>query len=175
MTSIDTSINTSRSTTTQRARRAGSLSLAIAGTLACLALAPTVAHASQVTTEGGTYARSGGIDDSVTARKQQLVRDFARPGPSHSVSPVSYVFALRPGCDIPQSLDDWSRRLIAVQVCSQTQLVPARTLARVAYVEPIPEPELASASVGHCGHEALHQPSAASGLPVSTWYTPTSC
>ena len=83
------------------------------------------------------------------------------------------MFVLRPGCDIPQSLDDWSRRLIAVQVCSQgPRLVPARTLARG---EPIPEPELASTSVGHCGHQGLHQPSAASGLPVSTWYTPTSC
>lgn len=30
-------------------------------------------------------------------------------------------------------------------------------------------------SVGHCGHHALHQPRAASGLPVSDWYTPTSC
>jgi len=131
-----TSINTSRSTTTQRARRAGSLS--IAGVLACLALAPTVAHADQVTPEAGASARAS-------------------------------------ACDIPQSLDDWSRRLIAVQVCSQTPLVPARTLARVSYVEPIPEPELGSASVGHCGRQALHQPSAAAGLPVSTWYTPTSC
>ena len=32
---------------------------------------------------------------------------------------------LQAGCDIPQSLDDWSRRLIAVQVCSQARLVPA--------------------------------------------------
>ena len=92
-----------------------------------------------------------------------MVRHFARPAQPHSVPAVRYVFALRAGCDIPQSLDDWSRRLIAVQVCAQAQLVPARTLARVAYVEPIPDPELASASVGHCGHEALHQPSAASG------------
>ena len=166
------STRTSRSTT---ARRAGSLS--IAGALACLALAPTIAHADQVTTDGGTSARSRDIDDVVAARKQEMIRQVVgRPAPAASRRPaVRYVFALRAGCDIPQSLDDWSRRLIAVQVCAQAQLVPARTLARVAYIEPIPEPELASASVGHCGHEALHQPSAASGLPVSAWFTPTSC
>ena len=164
------STRTSRSTT---ARRAGSLS--IAGALACLALAPTIAQADQVTTDGGTSARSSDIDDMVAARKQEMIRQVVRPAQSLSRPAVRYVFALRAGCDIPQSLDDWSRRLIAVQVCAQAQLVPARTLARVAYIEPIPEPELASASVGHCGHEALHQPSAASALPVSAWFTPTSC
>jgi len=138
------STRTSRSTT---ARRAGSLS--IAGALACLALAPTITHADQVTSDGGASARSSGTDGVIAARWG--------------------------GCDIPQSLDDWSRRLIAVQVCARAQLVPARTLARVAFSEPIPEPDLASASVGHCGHEALHRPSAASGLPVSAWFTPTSC
>ena len=162
-----------RSTTTRRARRAGALS--IAGALACLALAPTIAHADQVTTEGGTSVRSSDIDDVVAARKQEMIRHVVRPAQPRSAPAVRYVFALRAGCDIPQSLDDWSRRLIAVQVCAQAQLVPARTLARVAFVEPIPDPGLATATVGHCGHEALHQPAAASGLPVSAWFTPTSC
>ena len=166
-------MNSTRTSRSATARRAGSLS--IAGALACLALSPTIAHADQVTTEGGTSAHSSDIDDVVAARKQEMIRHIVRPGQQLSRSAVRYVFALRPGCDIPQSLDDWSRRLIAVQVCAQAQLVPARTLARVAYSEPIPEPELASASVGHCGHEALHQPSAASALPVSAWFTPTSC
>ncbi len=29
--------------------------------------------------------------------------------------------------------------------------------------------------IGHCGHHVLHQPPGASGLPVSAWFTPTSC
>jgi len=173
------STTSNRSATTRqvgsgaRARRVGALS--IAGALAALALTPTVAHADQSTGDGGAATRPSDIADVVTARKQQMARDFARPGPSHSVSAVRYVFKIKAGCDIPQTLDEWSRRLIAVQDCSKARLVPARTLARVAYGEPIPDPELGSTSVGHCGHEALHQPSAAAGLPVSSWYTPTSC
>ncbi len=118
------STRTSRSTT---ARRAGSLS--IAGALACLALAPTIAHADQATTDGGTSARSSDIDDVVAARKQEMIRQVIRPAQPLSRPAVRYVFALRAGCDIPQSLDDWSRRLIAVQVCAQARLVPARTVA----------------------------------------------
>ena len=102
----------------------------------------------------------------MTARKVQSAWNFGHPARRSPTSTARYVFAVRPGCNIPASLDDWSRRLIAVQDCSKAQLVPA-ALARVAFVEPIPDPGLASASVGHCGHEALHQPSAASGLPVS--------
>jgi hypothetical protein len=111
--------------TIRRARRAGSLS--IAGALACLVLAPTIAHASQLTGDGGAAARSSSsdIDDVVAARKQEMVRDVARPATPRSAPAVRFVFALRDGCDIPQSLDDWSRRLIAVQVCSQARLVPA--------------------------------------------------
>ena len=175
---MNSTARTTHSTTTRRvdsgarARRAGALS--IAGALAALALTPTIAHADQSTGDSGAATRSSDIVDVVTARKQQMARDFARPGPSHAVSAVRYVFAVKAGCDIPQTLDEWSRRLIAVQDCSKARLVPARTLARVAY-EPIPDPELGSTSVGHCGHEALHQPSAAAGLPVSSWYTPTSC
>ncbi|MET1058842.1 MAG: hypothetical protein ABWX84_04565 [Nocardioides sp.] len=172
------STTTKRNTTTTcqaggRARRAGALS--IAGALAALALTPTIAHADQSTGDGGAAsARSSDIDDVVAARKEQQARDFARPGPSHSVSAVRYVFAVSRGCDIPQTLDNWSRRLIAVQVCSKAQLVPAAP-ARVGFLEPIPRPELGSASVGHCGHETLHQPSGVTGLPVSEWFTPTSC
>ena len=169
---MNTTTTARRTTTTQRVRRAGSLS--VAGALACLALAPAIAHADQVTTDGGTLARSHDIDDVVTARKVQSAWNFGHPARRSPTSTARYVFAVRPGCNIPASLDDWSRRLIAVQDCSKAQLVPA-ALARVAFVEPIPDPGLASASVGHCGHEALHQPSAASGLPVSIWFTPTSC
>jgi hypothetical protein len=110
----------------------------------------------------------------VAARKIQAAQDFTRPARRGPTSTTRYVFALRPGCDIPATLDDWSRRLIAVQDCSKTLLVPA-ALARVAFLEPIPDPGLASASVGHCGHQAQHQPASAAGLPVSTWFTPTSC
>ena len=157
------SITTSRTVT---ARRAGSLSMA--GTIACLALAPAIAHADQITTEGGPLARSSDIDDVVAARKQEMARQFAQPAKPRSFSAVRYVFALRAGCDIPASLDDWSRRLIAVQDCSKALLVPAAR-ARTGYGEPV------TGEVGHCGHESLHQPSAASGLPVSEWFTPTSC
>jgi hypothetical protein len=149
--------------------------LSIAGALACLALAPTAAHASQGTSEGGgapgAYAHSSAshdIDDVVALRKEQMVRDLAPPAPPGSVSAVRYVFAVSPWCDIPPSLDDWSRRLIAVQVCARTRVVPV-ALARVGFDEPAAE------VVGHCGHETLHQPSGAAGLPVSEWFTPTSC
>ena len=164
----------SRSTTTRevsngaRARRAGALS--IAGALAFLALAPTAAHADQSTTEGGTSAlsRSTDIDDVVAARKMEMARAVAHPVATHPVSAARYVFAVQPGCDIPQSLDKWTRRLIAVQVCAKARLVPVAR-ARIGYGEP------ATGEVGHCGHEALHQPSVAAGLPVSEWFTPTSC
>ena len=157
------SITTSRTVT---ARRAGSLS--IAGTIACLALAPAIAHADQITTEGGPLAPSSDIDDVVAARKQEMARQLVEPAKPRPVPAVRYVFALRAGCDIPATLDDWSRRLIAVQDCSKAQLVPVAR-ARTGYGEPV------AVQVGHCGHESLHQPSAASGLPVSEWFTPTSC
>ena len=53
--------HTGRSTTTHRVTRGGparrAVSLSIAGALASLALAPTIAHADQLTTEGGASAR----------------------------------------------------------------------------------------------------------------------
>ena len=135
--------HTGRSTTTHRVtsglparRRAASLS--IAGALASLTLAPTVAHADQLTTEGG----------------------------GDSVATVRYVFALKAGCDIPASLDAWSRRLMAIQLCATAQLVPT---ARAGHGTPITD------EVGGCGEPTLHQPAVAPGMPASAWYPPLSC
>ena len=72
-------------------------------------------------------------------------------------------------CYIPETLDQWTRRLIEVQFCSKAHIVPAGLPTLVPYGEPVPQ------AVGHCGHHVLHQPPAASDLPVSAWYTPTSC
>jgi hypothetical protein len=157
-----------------RARRIGTLSAA--GALVCLALAPTVAHADQTTAEGGgTSTHSSDIDDVVAVRKERMAQDHVESAAGRSGSASRTVLVFRVGygastvCDIPESLDSWSRRLIALQVCARLHGEPVRFRAPATYTGP------AAGSVGHCGHEALHQPLAATGWPVSGWYTPTSC
>jgi hypothetical protein len=183
--------HTGRGTTTHRvttgdlARRA--VTLSVAGALACLAIPPATAHADQVTAEGGgasSYARD--IDDAVAVRKTQAARDYVELGAARSQSASQrqqqgtvlahiVVGASRSGpaadatCYIPETLDRWSRRLIAVQFCGRAKIVPADFLTRVAYGEPV------TGVVGHCGHHVLHQQGTASDRPVSAWYTPTSC
>ncbi len=74
-------------------------------------------------------------------------------------------------CNIPESLDTWSRRLIASQAC-RIYIVPAWYRAPAAYWDST------IGSIGHCGQHVLHlleQPKAEFGLSVSAWYTPTSC
>ena len=39
-------------------------------------------------------------------------------------------------CYLPDTLDQWTRRLIAVQLCGKAHIVPAVFLARAAYYEP---------------------------------------
>ena len=165
-----------------RARRVGTLSVA-AGALACVALAPAVAHASQLDGKGGGGAPayvSNDIDDVVAARKHQMTEDYVGAVPSRAVvasrsAPATFAVHAA-GCDISGTLDEWSRRLIAIQVCGKAYVVTAAAFrAPVRYAEPIPFPQAASAgSVGHCGHQGMHQPPA-TGLPVSAWFTPTSC
>lgn len=176
---------TIRSTTTHhagsrvRARRVGTLS--VAGALAVLALAPAVAHASQLDAKGGggapTYV-SNDIDDVVAARKQQMTEDQVGPAHARSVvasrsAPVAFS-ARAAGCDISGVLDEWSRRLIAIQVCGKSYVVTAAFRAPVRFAEPIPYPQSGTRAVGHCGHQGAYQPPV-SGLPVSAWFTPTSC
>jgi hypothetical protein len=176
---------TIRSTTTPhagsrvRARRVGSLS--VAGALAVLALAPGIAHASQLDGKGGGRAPasvSHDIDDVVAARKQQMTEDRAGSPPSSSVvarsAPATFT-ARAAGCDISGTLDEWSRRLIAIQVCGKSYVVTAAAFrAPVRFAEPIPYPQTGARAVGHCGHQDAYQPPV-SGLPVSAWFTPTSC
>ena len=156
-----------------RARRAGAVS--VAGALACLALAPTIAHADQVTADGGSaFSSSSDIDEVVAVRKERMALYSVESAAARSDSASRSGLAIRPdhvvstACDIPESLDHWSRRLIALQVCAKAHGAQLSFRAPAMYGEP-------ASSVGHCGHEALHQPPAASGLPVSYWYTPTSC
>jgi hypothetical protein len=157
-----------------RARRTGAL--AVAGALVSLALAPTIAHADHPTSGGGgTSTHYSDIDDVVAVRKERMAQDYVERAAGRSSSTSRTVFVFRVGygastvCDIPESLDSWTRRLIALQVCARLHGVPARFRAPATYPGP------AAGSVGHCGHEALHQPLAATGWPVSAWYTPTSC
>jgi hypothetical protein len=129
-----------------------------------------------------TYSRD--IDDVVAAQKTHRARDYVelaaaraqfvsqqqRTALAHIVVAVSRSGpAADATCYIPESLDQWTRRLIAVQFCSKAHVVPADLPTLVPYGEPVPQ------AVGHCGHQGLHQPPTASDLPVSAWYTPTSC
>ena len=136
---------------------------------------------------GDRLIRAGAndIEDVVTVRKTQLAADWAkRLAPATTVARAQLsgsdfviveksthrtVPAKGPTCFIPESLDSWSRRLIAVQTCGKAYVVPALYVARAPYGMPAP------VAVGHCGHQSLHQPSSSLGLPVSAWYTPTSC
>ncbi|RYP87205.1 hypothetical protein EKO23_06235 [Nocardioides guangzhouensis] len=187
-----------RTTTTHqvrhRARRVATL--AAAGAVTCLALVPTLAYAARIppdiplpTTQ--TPQTSHDIDDVVLARKLQMSQARAT-GHVVTSDPVSLDPKRMPAlahillaverygprsdstCYIPETLDSWSRRLIAVQLCSGVRVVPAVEpavlLARAPYGDPA-----SSGAVGHCGHESAHQPQSALGLPVSAWYTPTSC
>ena len=104
------------------------------------------------------------------ARHDSVPRDKAHPALAYIVVAVS---GSGPGaeatCYIPETLDQWTRRLIAVQFCSKAHIVPADLPTLVPYGALVPQ------AVGHCGHHVLHQPPKASDLPVSAWYTPTSC
>ena len=73
-TATSRNITTHKTTSGIRARRAGSIS--VAGALTCLALAPTIAHADQVTAEGAAASSSRDIDDLVHERKQQMASDY---------------------------------------------------------------------------------------------------
>lgn len=181
--------HTGRGTTTHRvtsgdlARRA--VTLSVAGALACLAIPPTTAHADQVTADGvgaSTYSRD--IDDVVAEQKTHRARDYVelaaaraqfvsqqqRTALAHNVVAVSRSGpAADSTCYVPETLDQWTRRLIAVQLCSKAHIVPADLPTLVPYGQPVTQ------AVGHCGHHVLHQPPTASDLPVSAWYTPTSC
>ena len=165
--------------------------LSFAGLLAGLALAPTAsAHADHPTAGGGgvsTYARD--VDDVVAEQKTQAARDYVelaearsqfasqrqqRTALAHIVVAVSRsrsdaTATATATCYIPETLDQWTRRLIAVQFCSRAHIVPADLPTLVPDREPAPQ------AVGHCGHHVLHQTRATTGLPVSAWYTPTSC
>ena len=189
MNTITARRNTARRSRGLRARRIGSLS--IAGAAACLVLTPGLAQASQIPldippdTAVPATARANDIEDVVTVRKTQLAADWAkRLAPTTAVARAQLsgsdfviveksthrtVPAKGPTCFIPESLDSWSRRLIAVQTCGKAYVVPALYVARAPYGMPAP------VAVGHCGHQSLHQPSSSLGLPVSAWYTPTSC
>jgi hypothetical protein len=189
MNTITARRNTARRSRGLRARRIGSLS--IAGAAACLVLTPGLAHASQIPldippdTTAPATAHTYDIDCVVTVRKTQMAADRAgHPAPAAAVAraPLSdddfviveksthrTVPAKGPTCFIPESLDSWSRRLIAVQTCGKAYVVPALYVARAPYGMPAP------IAIGHCGHQSLHQPSSSLGLPVSAWYTPTSC
>ena len=165
---------TRRTTRGIRARRAGSLS--VAGALVCLALAPTVAHADHPTAEGGgTSTHVSDIDEVVAVRKQRMAQDYVDSAAARSGSASRSVVAFRVGhgtsapCDIPESLDDWSRRLIALQVCARTHG------AELSFRAPATPGKSTAGWVRRCGHQVLHQPPGATGLPVSTWSTPTSC
>ena len=145
MNTITARRNTARRSRGLRARRLGSLS--IAGAAACLVLTPGLAHASQIpldippdtTVPATTYQYD--IDYLVTVRKTQMAADLAgHPARATAVAraPLSNrdfviveksthrtVPAKGPTCFIPESLDSWSRRLIAVQTCGQAYVVPA--------------------------------------------------
>jgi hypothetical protein len=163
-----------------RARRVGTLT--VAGALAGLALAPAVAHASQLEGAGGgarpAYV-SHDIDDVVAIRKEQMTEDYHGSAPSRAAvasrsAPAAFTIHVA-GCDISGTLDEWSRRLIAIQVCGKAYVVTAAAFrAPVRYAEPIPYPQSGAGAVGHCGHQGAHQP-LTTGLPVSAWFTPTSC
>ena len=136
MNTIIRNITTHHAGSRVRARRVGSLT--VAGALAVLALAPAVAHASQLDGKGGggapTYV-SHDIDDVVYARKQQVIKDYLAPAPSRSVvaarsAPATFT-ARAAGCDISGVLDEWSRRLIAIQVCGKAYAVTAAFRAPV--------------------------------------------
>ncbi len=116
------------------------VTLAVAGALTCLALPPTTAHASQRPAEGdGAYRYfrhvDRDIDDVVAERKAQAARDYVELAAARSQSTSQRQSqgtararvvlggsrsdpALVATCYIPETLDQWSRRLIAVQLCS---------------------------------------------------------
>jgi hypothetical protein len=196
-------MNTTTAGRRVRARRA--VSLTAAGIAACLALVATPAHATRIppdTTVPATRA-SHDIDDVVAARKVRMSEQRAaghqvsatgsdtRPGtvpgmelkrPTALAHIVAAAERFGPGpgatCHVPETLDAWSRRLIAVQLCGRVHVVPAVLLARAPYGDPPPRIAPSSpvaGAVGHCGHEGAHQPASALGLPVSAWFTPTSC
>ena len=183
--------HTGRGTTTHRVSSGdlarSAVTLSIAGALACLALSPTTAHADQVSAEGsGASAYSTGINDVVAEQKTHRARDYADFAATRSQSvpqrqqhdrALAQIVAAVSGsgpaavatCYIPETLDRWTRRVIAVQFCSKAHTVPADFATLAPYGELIPQ------AVGHCGHHVLHQPRTAADLPVSAWYTPTSC
>ena len=135
----------------------GALTLSIAGALACLALPATTAHADQVTAGGGGASTSSrDIDDVVAERKTHRARDYvdfaaARSQsvpqrPQHGTVLAHFVFApsrrdraADVTCYLPETLDQWSRRLIAVQFCSKAHVVPADLPTLVPYGEAVPQ------------------------------------
>ena len=116
------------------------VTLAVAGALAYPALPPTTAHASQRPVEGDGdywYFRhvDRDIDEVVAARKAQAARDYVELAAARSqfVSQRQQQGTARARvviggsrsdpaadaqCYMPETLDQWSRRLIAVQLCS---------------------------------------------------------
>ena len=157
-----------------RARRTGPLS--VAGALVCLALAPTVAHADHPTAEGGgTSTQSSDIDEVVAVRKHRMAQDYVESAAARSASASRSVVAFRvghgasAGCEIPESLGDWSRRLVALQVCARAHGV------ELGFRAPATPGKSTAGWVRRCGHQVLRQPPGATGLPVSAWSTPTSC
>ena len=116
------------------------VTLAVAGALAYPALPPTTAHASQRPVEGDGdywYFRhvDRDIDEVVAARKAQAARDYVELAAARSqfvsqrqqqgTARARVVIggsrsdpATAAKCYIPETLDQWSRRLIAVQLCS---------------------------------------------------------
>ena len=144
MNTITARRNTARRSRGLRARRIGSLS--IAGAAACLVLTPGLAQASQIPldippdTAVPATARANDNEDVVTVRKTQLAADWAkRLAPATTVARAQLsgsdfviveksthrtVPAKGPTCFIPESLDSWSRRLIAVQIDFQDKATP---------------------------------------------------
>ena len=92
------------------ARRAWSIS--VAGALACLALAPTIAHAAQVTAEGGSASSSRDIDDVISERKHQMASDHvelaaARPQVTMSVGHCGHHALHQPPGVAGQPVSSW--------------------------------------------------------------------
>ena len=127
------------------------------------------AAADQDTGDGGAHRYyTSDTDDAVAERKQPRAPADGRLAAFRAVSPALTTWIV---CNIPESLDAWSRRLIASQAC-RIYIVPAWYRPPAAYRDSTIGP------VGHCGHHVLHlleQPKAEFDLPVPAWYTPTSC